>query len=177
MNKLGRYRVYSGLLSSATRLTGRPVLPSRIAWEFSEVLDVNLQGLFHCAKAFDGLMVLNDRGKIINIASVFRLIAMERQGAYASSKGAVVQLTWVLALEFAPHNMQVNALATAYFATPLVRQIMEDQDWYGDVLRRVPQGRFGGTWEIVGPAVFLASRTSSFVTGTVLLVDGDRTAP
>jgi NAD(P)-dependent dehydrogenase (short-subunit alcohol dehydrogenase family) len=88
-----------------------------------------------------------------------------------------VQLTWVLALEFAPHNMQVDALATAYFATALVRQIMEDQDWYGDVLRRVPQGRFGGTWEIVGPAVFLASRTSSFVTGTVLLVYGDRTAP
>jgi NAD(P)-dependent dehydrogenase (short-subunit alcohol dehydrogenase family) len=87
MNKLGRYRVYSGLLSSATRLTGRPVLRSRIAWEFSEVLDVNLQGLFHCAKAFDGLIVLNDRGKIINMASVFRLIAMERQGAYASSKG------------------------------------------------------------------------------------------
>src|SRR5215203_72275 len=107
-------RSWAGRLDVAVNVPGvnhrKPVLELEPE-EFSEVLDVNLLGLFHCAKAFGALMVANGRGKIVNMASVFGLVAMERQGAYAASKGAVVQLTKVLALEFAPHGVQVNALA------------------------------------------------------------------
>ena len=106
-----------------------------------------------------------------DIAEVFRL-----DGRCAVVTGAASGLGRAIALEFAPHNVQVNALAPAYFTTPLVRQIMEDETWYEEVVRRVPQGRFGEVWEIVGPAVFLASQASSFVTGTTLLVDGGWTA-
>jgi len=107
-------RGLTGSLDVAVNVPGinrrKPVL-DLAPEEFSEVLDVNLKGLFHCSKAFGELMVPNARGKIINMASVFGLVALERQAAYAASKGAVVQLTRVLALEFAPHNVQVNALA------------------------------------------------------------------
>ncbi len=104
----------SGAVDVAVNVPGinrrKPVLELEPE-EFSEVLDVNIRGLFHCAKAYGGLMVPNGRGSIVNMASIFGLVAMERQAAYASSKGAVVQLTKVLALEFARHSVRVNALA------------------------------------------------------------------
>ena len=172
-------RSWAGQVDVALNVPGinrrKPVLELEPE-EFSAVLDVNLLGMFHCAKAFGELMVPNGHGTIVNMASIFGLVAMERQAAYAASKGAVVQLTKVLALEFAPHNVRVNALGPAYVTTPLVRQIMDDKEWYDDVVGRVPQGRFGEPWEVIGPAIFLASRASTFVTGTTLLVDGGWTA-
>src|SRR5918994_6796193 len=117
-------RSWAGRLDVAVNIPGvnrrKPVLELEPE-EFSEVLDVNLLGLFHCAKAFGALMVANGRGKIVNMASIFGLVAMERQGAYAASKGALVQLTKVLALEFAAHNVQVNALGRGAGAAGEVR--------------------------------------------------------
>jgi NAD(P)-dependent dehydrogenase (short-subunit alcohol dehydrogenase family) len=101
---------------------------------------------------------------------------MERQAGYASSKGGIVQLTKVLALEWAKYNVRVNALSPAHHKTPLVEQMVSDTEWYEDMVSRIPLGRFGEAYEIIGPAVFLASKASSFMTGSSLLTDGGWTA-
>lgn len=144
--------------------------------EWDRVIDVNLKGVFLCAKCVGKIMVQQRRGSMINMASIFGAVCMPRQVAYASSKGGVLQMTKVLAVEWAPYGVRVNALAPAYVKTPLVRQVMEDKAWYEDVRGRTPLGRLAEPEEIVGPALFLASDASSYVTGTVIFVDGGWTA-
>ena len=144
--------------------------------EFNKVIDVNLKGTFLCAKAVGEIMVKQKKGKMINMASIFGCVGQERQAAYASSKAGVINLTRVLGLEWAPHNVQVNAIAPAYFKTPLTTWTSKEPEFYQWTLQRSPQGRFAEPWEIIGPSIFLASEASSFVTGTVLLVDGGWTA-
>jgi NAD(P)-dependent dehydrogenase (short-subunit alcohol dehydrogenase family) len=144
--------------------------------EFRKVTDVNLFGTFLCCKAFGEMMVERRSGSIINMASINAHIAMEKQAGYASSKGGIVQLTKVLALEWARHNVRVNALSPAHHKTPLVVELVKDPAWYEDLVGRIPLGRFAEAHEIVGPAVFLASKASSFMTGISLLTDGGWTA-
>jgi len=138
--------------------------------EYDRIIEINLRGVFLCAKAAGQVMVNRRKGKIINMASIFGNIGMERQAGYASSKGGIIQLTKVLALEWASYNVQVNALAPAFFRTPLTEWILKEPNLYQELIRN--QGRFGEPWEIIGPSVFLASEASSFITGTVLFVDG-----
>lgn len=144
--------------------------------EFRKVTDVNLYGTFLCCKAFGAMMVERGSGSIINMASINAHIAMEKQAGYASSKGGIVQLTKVLALEWAKRNVRVNALSPAHHKTPLVVELVKDPAWYQDLVGRIPLGRFAEAYEIVGPAVFLASKASSFMTGISLLTDGGWTA-
>lgn len=140
--------------------------------EWQRVIDVNLNGVYLCAKAVGEVMVKQRRGRIINMSSIFGTVCMKRQVAYATSKGGINQMTKVLAVEWAPYGVTVNAIAPAYMKTPLVRQVMEDKEWYEDVKRRNAMERLGEPEEIIGPAVFLGSDASSFVTGIVLYVDG-----
>jgi NAD(P)-dependent dehydrogenase (short-subunit alcohol dehydrogenase family) len=144
--------------------------------EFDKVIDINLKGTFHCARAVGEIMVNQNQGKMINMASVFGCVGQERQAGYASSKAGVINLTKVLGLEWAQHNVQVNAIAPAYFKTPLTTWTTEEPEFFKWTLQQSPQGRFAEPWEIIGPSVFLASEASSFITGTVLLVDGGWTA-
>jgi len=138
--------------------------------EFDKIMQINLFGVFRCAKEVGKIMYDQKKGSMINMASVFSEIMMPKQVGYASSKGAVRQMTRVLASEWAP-NVRVNAIGPCYIETPLVKQVMEDKAWYENIRKQNMLQRFGKPEEIVGPAVFLASDASSLVTGFLLLPD------
>ena len=144
--------------------------------EYNRVLNLNLSGTWNSAKAIGALMVEQRRGKMINLASIYGHVAIEGNSAYAATKGGVVQLTRALAVEWAPHNVQVNCLAPTYIRTPLTGPLQEDAERLEELNRRSPIHRFGEAWELIGPAVFLASDASGLVTGHSLLVDGGWTA-
>lgn len=142
--------------------------------EFDGVMAVHARGTFLCARAVGRHMVERRRGKVINLASIMGHVGAPTIGAYAAAKGAIVQLTKVLALEWAPYNVQVNAIAPGHFDTPLTRQLSPEAR--AAVVDHNPQHRFARAEEIIGPAVLLASPASSFISGTSLLVDGGWTA-
>jgi NAD(P)-dependent dehydrogenase (short-subunit alcohol dehydrogenase family) len=143
--------------------------------EWQRVVDLNLTAMFRCARAVGRVMVAQGSGSMILMASARGLTGGCRQSAYSASKAGVINLMRCLAWEWAPH-VRVNALAPGYMLTPLVQQIAGDAAWWQATVALHALGRAGRPEEIVGPAVFLASDASSFVTGTVLTVDGGWTA-
>lgn len=139
---------------------------------FKRVLAVDLIGLYACSRAIGARMVAAGGGSLVNVASIFGHVAAPNQAAYAASKGGVLQLTKVLAQEWAPHGVRVNALSPAHVRTPLAAPVLDDPDLGAWVRSRIARGEPGEPWEIVGPAVFLAAEASSFITGASLVVDG-----
>ncbi len=144
--------------------------------EYRQVLATNLEGYFLCARAAGRHLVGQGHGKVINVSSVMGTVGLPNQAAYASSKGGVEQLTKVLALEWALHGVQVNALAPTYFETELTRPLFEDPERNNFITGRTPMGRWGQPHELAGAVIFLASQASDYVTGHTLLVDGGWTA-
>lgn len=144
------------------------------AWH--RVMELNLAGTWNTAKSFGRHLVAQGRGKLILVASIHGHVGDADQSAYAPAKAGIVGLTRVLALEWAPFNIQVNCLSPSHIKTQRTRAILDDPAEYARLRARSPVGRFGEPWELVGPAVFLASDASGFVTGHSLLVDGGWTA-
>ena len=140
--------------------------------EWDRVLDTNLKGYFLAAQAVVPAMIRAGGGKVINLSSIFGAVGMDRQAAYASSKGGIVQLTKVMAIEWARSNIQVNAIGPTYFETPLVAALRNDPERFRFINERTPMGRWGQPEELEGAVIFLASRASDFITGQTIYVDG-----
>jgi gluconate 5-dehydrogenase len=140
--------------------------------EWDRVLDTNLKGYFLVAQAVAPHMIRRKSGKVINISSIFGAVGMNNQLAYACSKGGINQMTKVMAIEWAPHNVHVNAIGPTYFETPLVATLRNDPVRFRFINERTPMGRWGQPEELEGTVVFLAARASDFITGQTIYVDG-----
>ena len=140
--------------------------------DWDAVIDTNLKGPFLCARAFGPRMVSRGWGRVINLGSVLGVIALPGRAPYASSKAGIINLTRVLALEWAGTGVTANAICPGAFATEMNRSLLEDPVKYKEFVAQIPMGRWGELEELTGAVVFLASDASSYVTGTPLFVDG-----
>ncbi len=146
--------------------------------DWQKVLDTNLTGAFLCIQAVGKVMLANKRGKIINMASVAGLggapADVLQAVGYHASKGGLISLTKDVACKWAEHNIQVNAIAPGWFPTHMSSYVIEHRR--EELLRFIPQHRFGSQDDLKGAVVYLASDASAYVTGHVLVVDGGQSA-
>jgi gluconate 5-dehydrogenase len=139
-------------------------------WE--QLLKTNISSAFYVGQAVARHMIDRGRGKIVNIASVQSELARPGIAPYTATKGAVKNLTRGMATDWAKYGLQINALAPGYFKTPLNQALVDNPEFTAWLEKRTPAGRWGDVDELVGAAVFLSSKASSFVNGHTLYVDG-----
>ena len=159
------------LVNSAGRTKREPTLDFAEE-DWNTIFETNLNGTLRACQIFGRQMIEQKYGRIINIASLSTFVSLFEVAAYSASKAAVASLTKSLAIEWAKHGVNVNAIAPGVFKTDLNRELLESTDRGKEFQMRTPMGRFGNVEELAGAAVFLASDAASFVTGEVLVVDG-----
>nr|WP_314092989.1 glucose 1-dehydrogenase [uncultured Shinella sp.] len=146
--------------------------------DWKAVIDINLGGVFLCAQAFGRRMVAAGRGTMVNVSSMCGEIVVHPQPqiAYNAAKAGVNLLTKSLAVEWAKNGVRVNAVAPGYVGTELTLRGRSNPEWFDTWMKMTPMGRLGEPQEIANAVLFLAADASSFITGTVLAIDGGYTA-
>jgi len=145
--------------------------------EWKKVIDVNLTGVFLCARTVAREMVKKRYGKIVNIASIYGAVGdIFPTAPYYASKGAVINLTRAFAIEWAPYKINVNAIAPGFFPSEMTAPIFQDEKAYKHILSRTPLGRIGEPLDLKAALMYLASPASNYVTGQTIFVDGGWTA-
>ena len=163
------------LINNAGVAGGGPL--EEVSYEaFLEMQDINVHGTWRGCRAVIPIMKQAGSGRIINIASTLGVVGKERTTSYSMSKGAVVQLTRALALELSPSGILCNAICPGPFLTPMNAPSADLDSTKESISRNVPLARWGRPEEIQGAAIFLASEASSFMTGSLVTVDGGWTA-
>jgi NAD(P)-dependent dehydrogenase (short-subunit alcohol dehydrogenase family) len=165
---LGRIDI---LVNAAGRTMRKPTKDLTEA-DWHGVLDTNLLGMVRACQSFYEPLKKTGRGRVINIASLASFVAFMEVAPYNVSKGGVRALTQTLAIEWARDNINVNAIAPGVFPTDINASLLEGTDRGRELITRTPMRRFGRPEELAGAAIFLASDAASFITGTLLAVDG-----
>jgi len=142
---------------------------------WTKVMRLNVDSAVHVLQAAAPHLLERRTGSVINVASVAGLSATPAMAQYGASKAALISLTRTLAVEWASTGVRVNALCPGWTATDLNRSLWENEEIYAGLTATIPMGRWAKAEEMAGPAVFLASEASSYMTGQVLIVDGGQT--
>lgn len=144
---------------------------------WQKVIDIHLKGTYLCSKEVAGVMIKNNFGRIVNMSSVVGFDGFPMRTAYGPAKAGIMNLTKVLAIEWAKHNINVNAIAPGYIRTEMVERFIKEGTFVEDHIQgRIPLKRLGTTEEIAQVVLFLISDAASYLTGTTLIVDGGWTA-
>lgn len=163
------------LVNNAGAALVRPLLSTTTA-EVSSLFALNVIAAMTCSRHFGGAMIARRWGRVINVASIAGLLGESNTSVYAASKGALVAFTRALAVEWARHEVTVNAVAPGYFRTDLNAAALDDPDVGERLVRKIPLRRVGQPAELGPLFVYLASEASAFMTGSVLVIDGGQVA-
>jgi 2-deoxy-D-gluconate 3-dehydrogenase len=145
--------------------------------EYDRVMDTNVKSMFLFTRAVGPHMIAQRYGRVVNVASVGAYVAAPNQAIYHASKAAVAQLTKATAIEWARHNITVNAVAPGWVRTELIRHLSDDEEKLGRYLKAIPLRRLGEPEEIAPLVAYLASDLAAFMTGSVVVIDGGLMIP